>query len=211
MADRVSEMTSKYIPKEHAVNRASTATAACNNNPIIGGPSRTKQADQAVMTHINPYMTTTKKDHRPFTTTEQGRAYAKKNALTFWEFENYPKVWGHGSRDGANIPPRRQLNKNDSMRDLTMGGLEIKSETTKIPARPSAIHVPNKGLNLINLKNYFNFFRFKITRPVQLHPAPGRPTVRSDRCRATATLCRLLQSRSGAQCRYVQLSIDVHD
>jgi len=154
MADRVSEMTSKYIPKEHAVNRASTATAACNNNPIIGGPSRTKQADQAVMTHINPYMTTTKKDHRPFTTTEQGRAYAKKNALTFWEFENYPKVWGHGSRDGANIPPRRQLNKNDSMRDLTMGGLEIKSETTKIPARPSAIHVPNKGLKSLVQSSY---------------------------------------------------------
>merc|ERR1712168_388170 len=45
MADRVSEMTSKYIPKEH--NRATTTSAAaCHKNPIIGGPSRTKQADQ---------------------------------------------------------------------------------------------------------------------------------------------------------------------
>merc|ERR1712128_316924 len=150
MADRVSEMTSKYIPKENyrAVNHAATATT-------MGGPSRTaQQTDQTVMAHINPYLTTTKKDHRPFTTTEQGRAYAKKNALTFWEFENYPKVWGHGSNDGANIPPRPVLNKNDSMRDLTMGGLEIKSETTKIPARPSAIHVPNKGLKSLVQSSY---------------------------------------------------------
>merc|ERR1712106_193208 len=119
--------------------------------------------DQTVMAHINPYLTTTKKDHRPFTTTEQGRAYAKKNALTFWEFENYPKVWGHGSNDGANIPPRRVLNKNDSMRDLTMGGLEIKSETIKIPARPSAIHVPNKGSKTkVNFRCYVTLLRTEI-------------------------------------------------
>ena len=78
------------------------------------------------------------------------RNYPKKDALTFWEFENYPKVWGHGSNDQKNIPPRRQLNANDSMRDLTMGGLEIKSETKKIPARPSAIHVPNKGFDFFS-------------------------------------------------------------
>ena len=78
------------------------------------------------------------------------RNYPKKDALTFWEFENYPKVWGHGSNDQKNIPPRRQLNANDSMRDLTMGGLEIKSETKKIPARPSAIHVPNKGFDIFS-------------------------------------------------------------
>merc|ERR1719436_1231540 len=147
MADRVSEMTSKYIPKENfrtAVDHHRTTSSA-----VIGGPSRTKQAtsdQQAMMTHINPYMTTTKKDHRPFTTTEQGRHYAKKNALTFWEFENYPKVWGHGSNDGKNIPERKKLNAQDSMRDLTLGGLEIKSQTKKIPARPSAAHVPHKGL-----------------------------------------------------------------
>ena len=73
------------------------------------------------------------------------RNYPKKDALTFWEFENYPKVWGHGSNDGKNIPPRRAPNPNDSMRDLTMGGLEIKSETRKIATLPKPRHVPNKG------------------------------------------------------------------
>ena len=39
--------------------------------------------------------------------------YPKKDALTFWEFENYPKVWGHGSYDGKNIPPRKNLAKTE--------------------------------------------------------------------------------------------------
>ena len=81
-----------------------------------------------------------------FFRTELSR-YPKKDALTWWEFENYPKVWGHGSNDGKNIPKRKTLNQNEGMTDPTLGGIAIKSGISKIPARPSAAHVPNKGKN----------------------------------------------------------------
>jgi len=150
MGDRVSEMTSKYIPKENYRNPTEHIRSS---KVALGGPARTTQADNTLITHINPYMTTTRKDHRPFTSTDM-RNYPKKDALTFWEFENYPKVWGHGSNDGKNIPPRRAPNSNDSMRDLTMGGLEIKSETRKIATLPKPRHVPNKGLKSLVQASY---------------------------------------------------------
>jgi len=71
--------------------------------------------------------------------------YPRKDALTFWEFESYPKVWGHGSNDGKNIPKRKTLDPTQGMADPTLGGIAIKSSIKKIPARPSAAHVPNKG------------------------------------------------------------------
>ena len=64
MGDRVSEMTSKYIQKENYRNPSEHIK---HNLVTIGGPAKTKQADNTLITHINPYMTTTRKDHRPFT------------------------------------------------------------------------------------------------------------------------------------------------
>ena len=160
MGDRVSEMTSKYIPKENYRNV--TEHLRFRDQLRTGGPSKTSfgASDSSLITHINPYLTTTNKDHRPFTSwvnwwrnhswaiilfrTELSR-YPKKDALTWWEFENYPKVWGHGSNDGKNIPKRKTLNQNEGMTDPTLGGIAIKSGISKIPARPSAAHVPNKG------------------------------------------------------------------
>lgn len=37
------------------------------------------------------------------------------------------------------------MNQNEGMTDPTLGGIAIKSGISKIPARPSAAHVPNKG------------------------------------------------------------------
>jgi len=153
MADRVSEMTSKYIPKENYRNV--TEHLRFRDQLRTGGPSKTSfgASDSSLITHINPYLTTTNKDHRPFTSTELSR-YPKKDALTWWEFENYPKVWGHGSNDGKNIPKRKTLNQNEGMTDPTLGGIAIKSGISKIPARPSAAHVPNKGLKSLVQASY---------------------------------------------------------
>jgi len=152
MADRVSEMKSKYVTKE---NYHGALENHSRGSIKTGGSSNTYsgQSDNTFLTHINPFLTTTKKDHRPFTPSEL-RKYPEKDALTYWEFENYPKVWGHGSNDGKNIPDRKRLNARDSMRDLTLGGLEIKSQTKKIPARPSAAHVPHKGLRSLVQSSY---------------------------------------------------------
>lgn len=67
MGDRVSEMTSKYIPKENYRNV--TEHLRFRDQLRTGGPSKTSfgASDSSLITHINPYLTTTNKDHRPFT------------------------------------------------------------------------------------------------------------------------------------------------
>jgi hypothetical protein len=154
MGDRVSEMTSKYIKKENYRN--SIENSLTKKNIEIGGATKTKFGsgnDRGLITQINPYTSLTNKDHRPFTSTDLAR-YPRKDALTFWEFESYPKVWGHGSNDGKNIPKRKTLDPTQGMADPTLGGIAIKSSIKKIPARPSAAHVPNKGLKSLVQASY---------------------------------------------------------
>ena len=53
--------------------------------------------DKGVLRHLDPYLSTTNKDHRAFTATEL-KHYPKKDIATYWECEEYPKAWGHGQK-----------------------------------------------------------------------------------------------------------------
>jgi hypothetical protein len=65
--------------------------------------------------------------------------------------EGYPKVWGHGSVDGRNIPERKILDKREIMIDRHLGGNEIKSQVNKIPARQGFTPVPNMGKFILTI------------------------------------------------------------
>nr|KAG5695434.1 hypothetical protein BaRGS_033559 [Batillaria attramentaria] len=54
--------------------------------------------DRGILTHLDPYLSTTHKDHRSFKPTEL-RAYPKKDIPTYWDCEEYTKAWGHGNKN----------------------------------------------------------------------------------------------------------------
>jgi len=155
MGDRFSEMTSQY---KHKVTPRDTALPSYRGLELhaTGGPSSTPFAtpDNRLITHIHPYLSTTNKHHRPFTTSEQARLYPAKDALTFWEMEGYPKVWGHGSSHGKNIPPRKRHDATQVMTDANLGGNEVKSQVHRIPARAGFPPVPNMGLKSLVRSSY---------------------------------------------------------
>lgn len=67
--------------------------------------------------------------------------YPKKDATTYWECEEYPKAWGHGSK--LNPLPKDSIPREPfPMRDATWF-----SSRTKIPRMPKAmVPVPHKGM-----------------------------------------------------------------
>ena len=96
--------------------------------------------------------------------------------------EGYPKVWGHGSVDGKNIPPRKIFDRKSIMTDSTLGGNEIKSQVHQIPARPGLKPVPNKGLQSLVQSSYIrhaeapslNLSQVPNPMPAELHFNHGR-------------------------------------
>ncbi|XP_020603844.1 uncharacterized protein LOC110042817 [Orbicella faveolata] len=95
--------------------------------------------DRGVLTyHMDPYLTTTQKDHRAFTKHELGR-YPAKDYATYWECEEYTKAWGHGSKENP-LPPNSVPREKGPMRDRIWF-----KEPTIIPRLPKSLDpVPNK-------------------------------------------------------------------
>jgi len=96
--------------------------------------------DKAVMDLMDPYLTTNNKVHRRFTAKELD-AYPRKDNVTFWECDDYPKAWGHGSKHNP-LPkdsvPREPLPMRDTM---------IFKSATRVPrVVHSTPHVPHSGL-----------------------------------------------------------------
>jgi len=100
--------------------------------------------------HGEMYLTTTHKDHRTFSS-EELTSYPKKEYSTFWECENYPKAWGHGSNKNP-LPTDSVARETGPMRDT----LVFKSATTipRIPKRSKQI--PNTGSTSEVRANYKN-------------------------------------------------------
>ncbi|KAK7481500.1 hypothetical protein BaRGS_00027262 [Batillaria attramentaria] len=96
--------------------------------------------DRGILTHLDPYLSTTHKDHRSFKPTEL-RAYPKKDIPTYWDCEEYTKAWGHGNKNNR-LPPHSVPRENLPMRD-TM----VFPTATKIPRQPKPlVPVPHSGL-----------------------------------------------------------------
>jgi hypothetical protein len=96
--------------------------------------------DKAVMDLNDPYLTTNNKVHRRFTAKELD-SYPHKDNVTFWECEEYPKAWGHGSKHNP-------LPKDSVAREpLPMRDTMVFKTATRVPRIPHAFqHVPHSGL-----------------------------------------------------------------
>ncbi|XP_005105255.1 uncharacterized protein LOC101859880 [Aplysia californica] len=128
-----------FLLQDHHKEGPSKVGAASTQNPKLQGqPFYVK--DKGVLNILDPYLSTTQRDHRMFTQGEMGD-YPKKDVPTYWQCEEYPKAWGHGLHHNP-LPkdnvPRGKL----PMRDET-----IFPTATKIPRLPKAlVPVPHAGL-----------------------------------------------------------------
>ena len=68
MGDRISEMTDRYTGK--VAKRDTVPETRALQLHVPGGPAHTKfgTPDNLLITQIHPYLSTTNKHHRPFTT-----------------------------------------------------------------------------------------------------------------------------------------------
>jgi len=118
--------------KHHNTNGPLKSLVPSTQNKDISG-QRYKVQDRGVLSyHGDYYLTTTQKDHRPFTLAEQ-RNYPKKEYGTYWECEGYPKSWGHGSKQNP-LPPDSVKREKEPMRDA----IWFKTATT-IPRLPKPL------------------------------------------------------------------------
>lgn len=104
--------------------------------------------DKGVLNLLDPYLSTTHKDHRSFKPNEL-KKYPKKDVATYWECEEYPKAWGHGLKHNP-VPkdnvPREKL----PMVDPTW----FKTRTT-IPRQPKPLlPVPHGGLKSLYAESF---------------------------------------------------------
>lgn len=86
------------FPLENHLNKGSSQTIAATteNKALAGQPFYIK--DKSVLRLNDIYTTTTARDFRVFTDKEL-EGYARKDAVTYWQAEDYPKVWGHGLKE----------------------------------------------------------------------------------------------------------------
>lgn len=134
--------------------------------------------DQGVLTLMDPYLTTTQKDHRSFKPDEL-KKYPKKDVATYWDCEDYPKAWGHGNKNNP-VPKDNVRREQLPMIDPTW----FKSRT-KIPRQPkSLLPVPHGGLKSLYTESFIqptdvkakeNFF-CPVDTPWVL-PPPGTKSV----------------------------------
>lgn len=127
------------LSDHHSNGPSKSLVSSTQNNDVAGRIYYPK--DQGVLTyHGDIYLTTTHKDHRRFNRSEFGE-YPKKNYATFWECEDYPKAWGHGSKENP-LPRYSQPPRDQPMRDET-----VFPAATTIPRLPKSMRpVPNRGL-----------------------------------------------------------------
>jgi len=168
MGNQESEMKSEYTGKP--VMSLDTSSATDRQPPVYkhhftNGPLKTIQpsTDSFLLVkgkkypvqhkgvfdyHGEMYQSTTQKDHRLFSK-EELDDYPKKTYATFWECENYPKSWGHGSSENP-LPADLVQRELGPMRDTLL----FKSATI-IPRIPKRLEpVPNTGMCSEVMANY---------------------------------------------------------
>lgn len=123
------------LENHHNEGPSKTGQAHSINPDLKGQPFYIK--DQGILRELDPYISTTNKDHRSWDDMELIR-YPKKDNATYWACEEYPKAWGHGPQENP-LPKKSVPRERPPMRDPTF----FKSQT-RIPFWPkSAKPVPN--------------------------------------------------------------------
>ena len=183
MGFQTSEMRSQYQGKPGipmATKFSSNMQAATSQHQsgsavkATSGTTAQNISDRGVFNyHGDLYLSTTQKDHRAFTKEEKS-AYPRKNYATYWECENYPKTWGHGSKSNP-LPLDSLPGEKGPARDR----IWFKTATT-IPRLPKSHDpVPNKGLRPETLAKFGDIsdaerkdlFYCPVSTPWELHGA----------------------------------------
>nr|XP_048689056.1 uncharacterized protein LOC125628212 [Caretta caretta] len=86
------------LAAHHSDGASKSMVASTENKPLAGSVFYVR--DGAVLSRLDPYVSVTSRDIRAFTPQEL-QGYARKDALTYWQFEGHPKAWGHGLRDSS--------------------------------------------------------------------------------------------------------------
>ena len=107
------------------------------NDKLKGKPFYAK--NKGVFDLLDPYLTTTNKDHRAFKPKELN-GYAKKNGATYWVCDETPKAWGHGPKHNP-LPKDSVPFPHPPMRDEMV----FKSETKVRRIPNSMVPVPHSG------------------------------------------------------------------
>ncbi|CAL8095157.1 unnamed protein product [Calicophoron daubneyi] len=126
----------------HHEDGPSKKVIASTTNPPLGGRIHYPK-DKEVLRYLDPYLTTTMKDHR-YWTSEELKGYPKKDIATYQELEGYPKAWGFGLHSNP-VPKEQAIRDTKPMRDTTV----FKEATDHTRVRPVTFYVPHTGLKTL--------------------------------------------------------------
>lgn len=129
------------LQDHHKEGPSKTGVPSTQNPKLQGKPFYVK--DKAILNVLDPYLSTTQRDHRMFPKDEVN-GYPRKDVPTYWQCEEYTKAWGHGLHHNP-LPkdnvPRDKLPMRDEM---------VFPTATKIPRLPkSLVPVPHAGLKTL--------------------------------------------------------------
>ncbi|KAM9299408.1 stabilizer of axonemal microtubules 3 [Gastrophryne carolinensis] len=122
--------------------------ATTENKDMSGAPYYIR--DNGVLNLNDMYASTTMRDFHAFTEKEL-QGYPKKDILTYWQAEDYPKVWGHGLKENPLSKETQPiLRRPPPMRDTMQF-----PTATKLPRLPPrARSVPHRGLKTLAQESY---------------------------------------------------------
>ncbi|XP_053308157.1 uncharacterized protein LOC128470312 [Spea bombifrons] len=136
------------LEDHHNSGPSQSIVASTENRALSGKPYYIR--DKGVLALNDIYASTTTRDFRAFTAKELG-SYPKKDVLTYWEAENYPKAWGHGLKEN----PLRRDAKPTLRPPPPMQDTSRFPNVTKVPRIPPAAKpVPNRGLKTLAQESY---------------------------------------------------------
>ncbi|XP_075771974.1 stabilizer of axonemal microtubules 3 [Pelodiscus sinensis] len=84
------------LAAHHADGPSKSMVPSTQNKALAGSVFYIR--DGAVLRRLDPNISVTTRDFRAFTPQEL-QGYARKDALTYWQWEGHPKAWGHGLRE----------------------------------------------------------------------------------------------------------------
>ncbi|XP_002731919.3 stabilizer of axonemal microtubules 3-like [Saccoglossus kowalevskii] len=127
------------LENHHANGPMKSVVPSTENQELRGRPFYAR--DPAILTELDPYISTTHKDHRPYAKRELS-GYPKKDAATYWRCEDYPQAWGHGTKHNP-LPPGSVPRERLPMRDDIWFKTRIK-EPVRWPEKFK--RVPHSGM-----------------------------------------------------------------
>ncbi|KAG8433974.1 hypothetical protein GDO86_012364 [Hymenochirus boettgeri] len=138
-----------FTLSNHHTKGPSQSIVATTENKALSGETFYIR-DNGTLRLNDIYASTTARDFRAFTAKEL-EGYPKKDILTFWQAEDYPKAWGHGLKENPLSKETHPiLRRQPPMRDVSQF-----PSSTKLPRiPPRSLPVPNRGLKTLAQESY---------------------------------------------------------